>query len=49
MALEWEIAELLKQGIADSEGIARLGRLGAQLVVQRGIEDEVNEFLQRLR
>jgi putative transposase len=44
-----EIAELLEQGIGDSEGIARLGRLGAQLVLQRGIEDEVSEFLQRVR
>ncbi len=48
-ALEREIAELLEQGITDSEGIARLGRLGAQLVMQRGIEDEVTEFLQRVR
>jgi putative transposase len=48
-ALEMEIAELLEQGVTDSEGIARLGRLGAQLVLQRGIEDEVSEFLQRVR
>ena len=44
-----EIAELLEQGISDSESIARLGRLGAQLVLQKGIEDEVAEFLQRVR
>ena len=49
VALEQEISELLEQGISDSEGIARLGRLGAQLVLQRGIEDEVTEFLQRVR
>ena len=48
-ALEQEIAELLEQGITDSESIARLGRLGAQLVLQKGIEDEVAEFLQRVR
>lgn len=49
VALEQEISELLEQGISDSEGIARLGRLGAQLVLQRGIEDEVVDFLQRVR
>lgn len=49
VALEREIAELLEQGISDSEHIARLGRLGAQLVLQKGIEDEVAEFLQRVR
>ncbi len=49
VALEQEISELLEQGISDSEGIARLGRLGAQLVLQRGIEDEVADFLQRVR
>lgn len=47
--LETEIAELLEQGIADSESIARLGQLGAQLVLQKGIEDEVAAFLQRVR
>ena len=49
VALEAEIAELLEQGISDSEGIVRLGRLGAQLVLQKGIEDEVAEFLRRVR
>ena len=49
VAVEQEISELLEQGISDSDGIARLGRLGAQLVLQRGIEDEVAEFLQRVR
>lgn len=49
VALEMEIAELLDQGITDNEGIARLGRLGAQLVLQKGIEDEVADFLQRVR
>jgi transposase-like protein len=44
-----EISELLDQGITDSEGIGRLGRLGAQLVLQKGIEDEVAAFLQRVR
>lgn len=49
VTLEMEIAELLDQGITDSEGIARLGRLGAQLVLQKGIEEEVGAFLQRVR
>src|SRR6266542_4858880 len=44
-----EISELLDHGITDSEGIGRLGRLGAQLVLQKGIEDEVAAFLQRVR
>src|SRR5881397_1054984 len=44
-----EISELLEQGITDSEGIGRLGRLGAQLVLQKGIEEEVAAFLQRVR
>ncbi len=49
VALEMEISELLDHGITDSEGIGRLGRLGAQLVLQKGIEDEVAAFLQRVR
>jgi transposase-like protein len=49
VALETEIAELLEHGISDSEGIARLGRLGAQLVLQKGIEEEISAFLQRVR
>ena len=49
VALEQEIAQLLEQGISNSEDIARLGRLGAQLVLQKGIEDEVADFLQRVR
>lgn len=49
VALETEITELLEQGIGYSESIARLGRLGAQLVLEKGIEDEVAAFLQRVR
>lgn len=47
--LEAKIAELLSEGIADNDGLAQLGRLGAQLALQKGIEDEVTEFLQRVR
>jgi Transposase, Mutator family len=49
VALEQEITELLEQGISDSEDIARLGRQGAQLVIPKRIEDEVADFLQRVR
>ena len=47
--LEAKIAELLSEGIADSDRLAQVGRLGAQLVLQKGIEEEVGAFLQRVR
>lgn len=47
--LEAKIAELLSDGITDSEGLANIGRLGAQLVLQKGVEEEVTEFLKRVR
>jgi Transposase, Mutator family len=47
--LEQAIAELLNDGIADGEKLALIGRLGAQLVLQKGVEDEVDDFLQRVR
>lgn len=47
--LEAKIAELLSDGITDSEGLAKIGRLGAQLVLQKGVEEEVTEFLKRVR
>ena len=47
--LEAKIAELLSEGIGDSDRLAQLGRLGAQLVLQKGIEEEVAAFLQRVR
>jgi transposase-like protein len=47
--LEARIAELLSDGIADGEKLALIGRLGAQLVLQKGVEDEVDAFLQRVR
>jgi transposase-like protein len=48
--LEAQIAELLTQGLADDAGrLAEVGRLGARLVLQRAVEDEVAAFLGRAR
>src|SRR5215472_4242539 len=48
--LEAEIAELPSDGFAaDAEKVAELGRLGARLVLQRAVEDEVTAFLGRAR
>jgi transposase-like protein len=48
--LEAQIAELLTQGLADDgERLAEVGRLGARLVLQRAVEDEVTAFLGRAR
>src|SRR5438067_4006594 len=48
--LEQQIAELLTQGVADDrERLAELGRLGARLVLQRAVDEEVAAFLGRAR
>src|SRR5438067_3729385 len=48
--LEAQIAELLTQGLAvDRERLAELGRLGARLVLQRAVDEEVAAFLSRAR
>ncbi|MDQ6673013.1 MAG: IS256 family transposase [Chloroflexota bacterium] len=48
--LEAQIAELLTQGPAvDRERLAELGRLGARLVLQRAVDEEVAAFLSRAR
>ncbi len=47
--LEAEIEELLADGLAAPERLAEIGRLGARLVLQRAIEDEVSAFLGRAR
>jgi transposase-like protein len=45
-----QIAELLMQGLADDrERLAELGRLGARLVLQRAVDEEVASFLGRAR
>src|SRR5438132_6631997 len=48
--LEAQIAELLTEGLADDrERLAELGRLGARLVLQRAVDEEVAAFLGRAR
>jgi len=47
--LEAAIEELLSEGLGDSEQLAEVGRLGARLVLQRALEEEVAEFLGRAR
>ena len=43
-ALEAAIEELLAEGLGDGERLAEIGRLGAQLVLQRAVEEEVTTF-----
>ena len=48
--LEEQISELLSGGLSeDGEHLAALGRLGARLVLQRAVEEEVAAFLDRAR
>jgi len=48
--LEAQITELLGDELAaNAEKLAELGRLGARLVLQRAVEDEVTAFLGRAR
>jgi transposase-like protein len=47
--VERRIAEVLAGGIADADQLAEIGRLGAQLVLQRAVEEEVTVFLRRAR
>lgn len=47
--LEEAIAGLLAGGIGNGEQLAEIGRLGAKLVLQRALEEEVTDFLQRAR
>ena len=48
--LEAQISELLGDELAaNAEKLAELGRLGARLVLQRAVEDEVTAFLGRAR
>ena len=49
-ALEAQIDELLSSGLSENgEHLAELGRLGARLVLQRAVEEEVTAFLGRAR
>src|SRR5438874_4463853 len=48
--LEAQIDELLSSGLSENgEHLAELGRLGARLVLQRAVEEEVTAFLGRAR
>lgn len=47
--LEEQIADLLREGVDDSERLAAGGRLGARLALQRAVEKEVEAFLARAR
>jgi transposase-like protein len=47
--LEQAIADLLDDRNCDPDCLSELGRLGAQLVIQRAVEEEVSEFLARAR
>jgi len=47
--LECAIEELLREGLANNNHLAELGRLGAPLVLQRAVEEEATEFLGRAR
>lgn len=47
--IEERIGALLAQGIGDGDQLAEIGRLGAQLILQRALEDEVAAFLGRAR
>ncbi len=47
--IEAAIEAALAGGLADPDALSTLGRLGAQLVLQRAVEDEVATFLRRSR
>ena len=44
-----EIEAILLEGVEDQDRLAELGRLGARLVIQRAVEDELVAFLGRAR
>ena len=48
-ALKAAIEEFLAEGLGDGERLAEIGRLGARLVLQRAVEEEVTAFLGRAR
>jgi len=47
--IEAAIEAALIGGLADPDALSTLGRLGAQLVLQRAVEDELAAFLRRAR
>ena len=47
--IEAAIEAALLDGLSDPDRLGELGRLGARLVLQRAVEDEVAAFLGRAR
>ncbi len=47
--IEARIEALLLEGISGPEELGQVGRLGAQLIIQRAVEDELTVFLGRAR
>ena len=47
--IQAQIEAILANGIGDPDQLTQVGRLGAQLILQRAVEDEVTAFLQRAR
>ncbi len=47
--IEAAIEAVLAGGLADPDALSTLGRLGAQLILQRAVEDEAAVFLRRAR
>lgn len=48
-AIEQEITALLEGDLPEVDKLSELGRLGARLVLQRSMDEEVEDFLQRTR
>ena len=47
--IEATIEAVLTGGLADPDALSTLGRLGAQLILQRAVEEEAAAFLRRAR
>lgn len=47
--LETEIERMIAEELGEPEGLAEFGPLGARLVIQRPVDDEVTAFLGRAR
>jgi putative transposase len=47
--IEEAIEQVLLDGISGPDELSQLGRLGAQLILQRAVEDELAAFLSRAR
>ncbi len=45
--IEQAIADLVDDGSSDPDLLTELGQLGAQLIIQRAVDEEVAAFLDR--